>query len=70
MCKRQHMRWTQRGAHLLTQMRCAVINGDLATKLAVYRTRIDEVPEDVSRFLEFLQRSAEAEPRAFLTVPC
>ena len=65
MCKCQQMGWTPRGAHLLAQVRCAVINGDLATKLAVYRAGIDEVPEDVSRFLEFLQRSAEAEPHAF-----
>jgi hypothetical protein len=42
-----------------------MINGDLATKLAAYRARIDEVPEDVSRFLEFLQRAAEAGPHAF-----
>ena len=65
MCKRQHMRWTPRGAHLLAQVRCAVINGDLAAKLAAYRARIDEVPEDVSHFLEFLQRAAEAEPHTF-----
>jgi len=51
--------------HLLAQVRCTVINGDLAGKLAAYRARIDEVPEDVSRFLEFLQRAAEAEPHAF-----
>jgi hypothetical protein len=63
-CKCQHMRWTPRGAHLLAQVRCAVINGDLATKLAAYGARIDEVPGDVSRFLEFLQRAAEAEPHA------
>jgi hypothetical protein len=65
MCKCQQMRWTPRGAHLLAQVRCAVINGDLATKLAAYRARIDEVPGDVRRFLEFLQRAAEAEPHAF-----
>ena len=65
MCKCQQMRWTPRGAHLLAQVRCAVINGDLATKLAAYRARIDEVPEDVSRFLEFLQRAAETQPHAF-----
>jgi hypothetical protein len=35
-----------------------VINGDLATKLAAYRARIDDVPEAVSRFLEFLPRSS------------
>lgn len=28
MCKRQQMRWSLRGAHLLAQVRCAVINGD------------------------------------------
>jgi hypothetical protein len=65
MCKHQHMRWTPRGAHLLAQVRCAVINGDLATRLAAYRARIDEVPEDVARFLEFMQQAAEAEPHAF-----
>ena len=53
------------GLPLLAQVRCAVINGDLATKLAAYRAHIDEVPEDVSRFLEFLQMAAEAEPHAF-----
>ncbi|OUL72501.1 hypothetical protein CA602_43485 [Paraburkholderia hospita] len=61
MCKRQHMRWTSRGA----QVRCAVINDDLATKLVAYRARIDKVPEDVLRFLELLQRAAEAESHAF-----
>jgi hypothetical protein len=65
MCKCQQMRWTPRGAHLLAQVRCAVINGDLASTLAAYRARIDEVPGDVRRFLEFLQRAAEAEPHAF-----
>jgi hypothetical protein len=70
ICKCQQMRWTPRGAHLLAQVRCAVINGDLAAKLAAYRgARIDEVPEDVSRFLEFLQRAAEAEPHAFYQSP-
>jgi hypothetical protein len=29
MCKSQHMCWTKRGAHLLLQVRCAVLNGDL-----------------------------------------
>lgn len=65
MCKCQKMRWTPRGAHLLAQGRCAVIVGDLAAKLAACRTRIDEVSEDVSHFLEFLQRAAEEEPHAF-----
>ena len=29
MCKSQHMCWSKRGAHLLLQVRCAVLNGDL-----------------------------------------
>ena len=33
MCKRQQMRWSPRGAHLLAQVRCAVVNGDLASRL-------------------------------------
>ncbi len=33
MCKRQQMRWSPRGAHLLGQVRCAVVNGDLARRL-------------------------------------
>src|SRR5258705_6164883 len=47
MCKHQHMRWTPRGAHLLSQVRCAGINGDLAAKLAAHRACMNEVPEDV-----------------------
>jgi len=37
---------------------------NVAAKLAAYRARIDEVPQDVSHFLEFLQRAVEAEPHA------
>jgi hypothetical protein len=29
MCKSQHMCWSKRGAHLLLQVRCAALNGDL-----------------------------------------
>jgi hypothetical protein len=39
MCKRQHMRWMPRGARLLAQVRCAVINGDLAARLASTKYR-------------------------------
>ena len=31
MVKKQHMRWTPRGAHLLLQIRTRVLNDDLAT---------------------------------------
>jgi CHASE2 domain-containing sensor protein len=33
MCKRQQMRWSPWRAHLLVQVRCGVINGDLASRL-------------------------------------
>ncbi len=36
MRKRQQMRWSQNGVHLLAQVRCAVIHGDLADRLARY----------------------------------
>src|SRR6202521_1214068 len=59
ICKRRQMRWTPRGAHLLAQVRCAVINGDLLAKLKAYTTQqAEEIPEHVTRFLECLQRAA------------
>ena len=65
MCKRQHMRWTTRGAHLLAQVRCAVINDDLPVKLAAYFKKMSELPEHISRFLELLRQGAEQEPQPF-----
>jgi hypothetical protein len=41
MCKRQQMRWSPRGAHLLVQVRCAVANGLFA----------DWSPEQISGWL-------------------
>ena len=62
MYKRQQMRWTPRVAHLLAQAHCAVIYGHLISKFIEYRSRQrkqpDEVPEDVARFLDLLQRAA------------
>jgi len=49
MCKRQQMRWTPRGAHLLAQVRCAVLNDDAAEKLRAY---------EAAKFLQRLQRAA------------
>ncbi|KRB83465.1 ISKra4 family transposase [Noviherbaspirillum sp. Root189] len=65
MCKRQQMRWTPRGAHLLAQVRCAVINGDLPQKLAAYNKKMSEMPEHISRFLELLRAGMEREPQPF-----
>lgn len=61
MCKRQQMRWSPRGAHLLAQVRCAAINGDLRERLAAFRRRMEELPAEVAEFLERLGRIAEAE---------
>jgi hypothetical protein len=38
-CKSQQMRWTPRGVHLLTQVRCPVINGDMTAKLKAYKAK-------------------------------
>ena len=56
---------TPRGAHLLAQVRCAVINGDLATKLAAYRARIHEVPEDVTSFSRSCSTRQKRNPTLF-----
>ena len=59
MCKRQQMRWTPRGAHLLAQVRCAVLNGDAAARLRAYEAANVESPSpEVWRFFEALQRAA------------
>jgi hypothetical protein len=59
MCKRQQMRWTPRGAHLLTQVRCAMLNGDAAEKLRAYEAATEyQVEPEIQQFLERLQRAA------------
>lgn len=56
VCKRQQMRWSPIGAHLLAQVRCAVINGDLAERLARY-----EPPrKPLSRCVDFPGESIKA----------
>ena len=65
MCKRQQMRWSSRGAHLLAQVRCAVINGDLNERLTLFRQRMNELPADVAGFLSQLQRVEESLPQGF-----
>lgn len=59
MCKRQQMRWTPRGAHLLAQARCAVINGDLVQRLQAYdAANAENISPAENRLLELLQRAA------------
>jgi len=65
MCKRQQMRWSPRGAHLPAQVRCAVINGDLSERLALFRQRMNELPAEVAAFLSQLKRLEEALSQGF-----
>jgi len=55
----QQMRLTPRGAHLLAQVRCAVLNGDAAEKLRAFEAaNAYRVDPEVEQFLERLQRAA------------
>jgi hypothetical protein len=65
MCKRQQMRRSSRGAHLLAQVRCAVINGDLNERLTPFRQRMKDLPADVAEFLSQLQRVEASLPQGF-----
>ena len=59
MCKRQQMRWTPRGALILAQVRCAMLNGDAAEKLRAYEAATEyQVESEIQKFLERLQRAA------------
>ncbi len=59
MCKRQQMRWTPRRAHFLAQVRCAVINGDLAQKLkASEEACVEEISPEVRVLLDHLNQEA------------
>ena len=59
MCKRQQMRWTPRGAHLLAQVRCAELNGDAAVRLRAFEAaNVESLSPEVGRFLVALQRAA------------
>jgi hypothetical protein len=63
ICKRQQMRWTPRGAHLLAQVRCAVLNGDISEKWNAQEKanteQIDpQIDPEAQQFLERLQLEA------------
>jgi hypothetical protein len=59
------MRWSSRGAHLLAQVRCAVINGDPNERLTLFRQRMKELPADVAEFLSQLQRVEKSLSQGF-----
>jgi hypothetical protein len=52
MCKRQQMRWSPIGAHLLAQVRCAVINGDLVQRVARYEPPRKPLSREAAELLE------------------
>ena len=59
MVKKQQMRWSERGANLLIQVRVALANGDLAERLA-YRPPVQPSQTIISPFvpLPLFQRAA------------
>lgn len=65
MCKRQQIRWSPRGVHLLAQVRCAVINGDLHERLETARRRPKTIPIEVAVFLDEFRRASETLPQNF-----
>jgi len=62
MCKRQQMRWSPIGAHLLAQVRCAVINGDLVQRLARYEPPRKPLSREAAEFLEQLGLASQLQP--------
>ncbi len=65
MCKRQQMRWSPIGAHLLAQVRCAVINGDLVQRLARYEPPRKPLSREAAEFLEQLGLASQLQPQGF-----
>ncbi|BDC45434.1 hypothetical protein PTKU15_87310 [Paraburkholderia terrae] len=65
MCKRQQMRWSPIGAHLLAQVRCAVINGDLVQRLARYESPRKPLSREAAEFLEQLGLASQLQPQGF-----
>ena len=65
MCKRQQMRWSPIGAHLLAQVRCAVINGDLVQRLARYEPPRKPLSREAAGFLEQLGLASQLQPQGF-----
>jgi hypothetical protein len=59
MVKKQQMRWSERGANLLIQVRVALANGDLADRLA-FQPPIQPRHTTISPFvpLHLFQRAA------------
>ena len=53
MVKKQQMRWTPRGAHLLLQIRTRELNGELWDTFRAWYTGMDAVPAYVGTWQRF-----------------
>ncbi|OYD60672.1 UNVERIFIED_ORG: hypothetical protein BDU10_10062 [Burkholderia sp. CF145] len=65
MCKRQQMRWSPIGAHLLAQVRCVVVNGDLVERLARYEPPRKPLSREAADLLEQFGLASELQPQGF-----
>jgi hypothetical protein len=65
MCKRQQMRWSPPGVHLLAQVRCAFINGDLVERLARYEKPKVPLSSEATELINLLERASEQIPLRF-----
>jgi hypothetical protein len=65
MCKRQQMRWSPHGAHLLAQVRCAVINGELKERLARYEKPKEPLSVELAELLRQFGLAEEIQPQGF-----
>jgi hypothetical protein len=65
MCKRQQMRWSPQGVHLLAQLRCAVINGDLVERLARYKKPETPLSNEAAEFIKLFERTPNPIPLSF-----
>lgn len=56
MVKKQHMQWSRRGAHLMLEIRAAVMNGNLRGQLSyqppIFKSRLDWMFEPVPPLLK------------------
>jgi hypothetical protein len=69
MCKRQQMRWSPQGVHLLAQLRCAVINGDLVKRLARYEKPEPSLSDEAAEFIKLFERTPNPIPLSFYRSP-
>ncbi|OAJ62181.1 hypothetical protein A6V36_21895 [Paraburkholderia ginsengiterrae] len=65
MCKRQQMHRSPIGTHLLAQVRCVVINGDLVERLARYEPPRKPVPREAAGLSKQFEVTSELRTQDF-----